>query len=34
MANMKFKFTTQNYQTEAVNSVVKVFTGQPFKEKM
>jgi len=30
MADMKFKFTTQAYQTEAVNSVVDAFAGQPF----
>lgn len=30
---MKFKFTIQDYQTEAVNSVVKVFAGQPFQDK-
>ena len=30
MADMKFKFTIQKYQTDAVNSVVRVFTGQPF----
>ena len=34
MAEMKFKFTIQNYQTEAVNSVVKVFAGQPFQDKV
>lgn len=34
MPNMKFKFTIQNYQTEAVNSVVKVFTGQPFQDNL
>lgn len=34
MADMKFKFTIQNYQTEAVNSVVKVFAGQPFQDKI
>ena len=34
MADMKFKFTIQNYQTEAVNSVVKVFTGQLFQDKV
>lgn len=28
MAN-QFRFTTQDYQTEAVNSLAKVFTGQP-----
>ncbi|GEB91735.1 hypothetical protein LDE05_15980 [Lactobacillus delbrueckii subsp. bulgaricus] len=26
---MKFKFTIQQYQTDAVNSVVNVFKGQP-----
>lgn len=30
MAEMKFKFSIQPYQTEAVNSVVSVFAGQPF----
>ena len=34
MAEMKFKFTIQGYQTEAVNSVVKVFAGQPFQDKI
>jgi len=34
MAKMKFKFTIQNYQTDAVNSVVKVFAGQPFQNKI
>lgn len=34
MAEMKFKFTIQNYQTDAVNSVVKVFAGQPFHDKI
>lgn len=34
MAGMKFKFTIQNYQTAAVNSVVKVFAGQPFHNKI
>ena len=29
---MKFKFTTQKYQTEAVESVIKVFDGQPFNK--
>ena len=28
MADMKFKFTIQPYQTEAVESVVGVFAGQ------
>ena len=31
---MNFKFTIQDYQTEAVNSVVKVFAGQPFQDKV
>ena len=30
---MKFKFTIQPYQTEAVESVVKVFEGQPKNER-
>lgn len=34
MADMKFKFTIQDYQTEAVDSVVKVFAGQPFHDKI
>lgn len=34
MAPMKFKFTIQQYQTEAVDSVVQVFTGQPFQERL
>ena len=29
MSDMKFKFTIQPYQTDAVESVVKVFEGQP-----
>ena len=29
MADMKFKFTIQQYQTDAVNSIVDVFKGQP-----
>ena len=29
---MKFKFTIQPYQTEAVDSVVRVFAGQPFND--
>lgn len=32
MAEMKFKFTIQSYQTEAVDSVVGVFAGQPFND--
>ncbi|OBZ32108.1 restriction endonuclease subunit R [Megasphaera sp. DISK 18] len=31
---MKFKFTIQQYQTDAVNSVVQVFNGQPFQERL
>lgn len=31
---MKFKYTIQSYQTEAVNSVVKVFSGQPYQNKL
>lgn len=34
MADMKFKFTIQDYQTEAVESVVKVFAEQPFQDKI
>jgi type III restriction enzyme len=34
MAQMKFKFTIQDYQTAAVDSVVKVFAGQPFQDKV
>ena len=30
---MKFKFTIQPYQTEAVDSVVDVFAGQPFNDR-
>lgn len=30
MSEMKFKFTIQDYQTDAVESVVNVFAGQPF----
>ena len=33
MSDMKFKFTIQPYQTEAVNSVVGVFAGQPFNDR-
>ena len=32
MAEMNFKFTIQPYQTEAVDSVVGVFAGQPFND--
>lgn len=30
---MKFKYTIQPYQTEAVQSVVGVFAGQPFNDR-
>lgn len=30
---MKFKFTIQPYQTEAVESVVNIFAGQPFNNR-
>lgn len=30
---MKFQFKIQQYQTDAVNSVINVFTGQPFRAK-
>lgn len=33
MTNMKFKFKIQPYQTEAVNSVVDVFSGQPYNDR-
>jgi type III restriction enzyme len=32
MADMKFKYTIQPYQTEAVDSVVGAFAGQPFND--
>jgi len=31
---MKFKFKIQQYQTDAVNSVIDVFAGQPFAERV
>lgn len=31
---MKFKFRIQDYQTEAVEAVVKVFEGQPFNDRV
>ena len=34
MSAMKFKFTIQGYQTDAVNSVVRVFSGQPFQDRV
>ena len=33
MADMKFRFTVQPYQTEAVDSVVNVFAGQPYNDR-
>ena len=34
MADMKFKYTIQPYQTEAVDSVIRVFAGQPFNDHL
>ena len=34
MRKMKFKFTVQDYQTAAVESVVRVFFGQPKQDKV
>lgn len=34
MTEMKFKFTIQQYQTDAVDSVVKVFSGQTFQDRI
>ncbi len=31
---MKFQFKIQQYQTDAVNSVVNIFAGQPFTERV
>lgn len=31
---MKFQFKIQPYQTDAVNSVVNIFAGQPFQERV
>lgn len=31
---MKFKFKIQKYQTDAVNSIIRVFEGQPFLDKV
>ncbi|CFW96154.1 Helicase/UvrB domain [Syntrophomonas zehnderi OL-4] len=31
---MKFQFKIQPYQTDAVNSVVNIFTGQPFTDRI
>ena len=29
---MKFSFKLQQYQTDAVDSIVRVFSGQPYQE--
>ena len=34
MGEMKFKFTIQNYQTDAVDSIVRVFSGQPYQDRI
>lgn len=34
MSEMKFKYTIQQYQSDAVDSVVKVFSGQPFNDRI
>ena len=34
MSEMKFKYTIQQYQSDAVESVVKVFSGQPFNDRI
>lgn len=34
MGDMKFKFTIQQYQTNAVDSVVRAFNGQPFHDRI
>ena len=34
MAEMKFKYTIQDYQTQAVEHVVRVFSGQPFHDNL
>lgn len=34
MADMKFKFTIQPFQTDAVDSVVGVFGGQPYNDRL
>lgn len=31
---MKFQFKIQQYQTDAVNSVVNIFDGQPFQDRV
>ncbi|HOO13422.1 MAG TPA: type III restriction endonuclease subunit R, partial [Bacillota bacterium] len=31
---MKFQFKIQQYQTDAVNSVVNIFSGQPFSDRV
>ncbi len=34
MSDLKFHFTIQQYQTDAVNSVVNIFKGQPYQNKI
>ena len=34
MSEMKFKYTIQQYQSDAVDSVVKVFSGQSFNDRI
>ena len=31
---MKFQFKIQPFQTDAVNSTVKIFSGQPYTERL
>ena len=31
---MKFQFKIQQYQTDAVNSVVNIFAGQPYSDRV
>lgn len=31
---MKFRFKTQDYQTDAVDNIIKVFKGQPYKDSV
>lgn len=32
MSNIKFKFKTQKYQTDAVDAICNVFNGQPYSK--
>lgn len=34
MSDLKFHFTIQQYQTDAVNSVINIFKGQPYQNKI